>query len=300
MKPPPFGYARPESVSEATALLHDLGSDAKVLAGGQSLVPLLNFRLAQPTHLVDVNGLTSLGTLDCRSGLSIGALVRHRVLEREPVLREAPWAAFAEGISMVGHLPVRVRGTIGGSLAHADPSAELALLAATYGGSVRAESAHGSREIGIGDFFRGFLATALEPTELLTEVHVDQPPEGAVSAFEEFAERSGDFAIIAVCGVVALGDDGWCSWARLGVAGAEPSPRRATDAEDSLMGRDLSDAAIEDAASTVERSFEPMSDSRADTAYRRELMRLLTARVLRRIRERSGVSAAARVAGTAG
>lgn len=300
MKPPPFGYARPASVSEATALLHELGTDAKVLAGGQSLVPLLNFRLAQPTHLVDVNGLTGLRSFEWRSGLSIGALVRHRALEREPVLREAPWGAFAEGISMVGHLPVRVRGTIGGSLAHADPSAELALLTATYGGTVRAESARAAREIGFGDFFQGFLMTALEPTELLTEVHVDQPPEGAVSAFEELAERSGDFAIIAVCGVVVVGEDGCCSWARLGVAGAEPSPRRATDAEEGLMGRPLSDAAVEDAAATVERSFEPMSDSRADAAYRRELMRLLTTRVLRRIRERSGVSAEARVAGTAG
>ncbi len=287
MKPPPFGYARPESLDDAIALLSDLGSDAKVLAGGQSLMPLLNFRLSQPTHLVDVNDLSSLGNLDCNGELSIGALVRHRTLERSATLREAPWTAISEGIRMVGHLPVRVRGTIGGSLAHADPSAELPLLVTTYGGAILAASAARAREIPVDTFFHGFLTTSLEPTELLTEVRVAAPPPGAVSAFEEFTERSGDFAIIAVCGVLALDDDGNCSWARLGVAGAEPAPRRATSAEERLVGESLTDEAIQEAASLVEGNFEPMSDARGDTTYRRELMALLTTRVLRRLRERA-------------
>lgn len=287
MKPSPFGYARPESLEDATWLLRDLGPDAKVLAGGQSLMPLLNFRLSQPTHLVDVNGLAGLGGLECNAELTIGALVRHRTLERFAAFREAPWRAFSEGIRMVGHLPVRVRGTIGGSLAHADPSAELPLLVTTYGGAIRAASAAGAREIPVDGFFHGFFTTALEPTELLTAVEVPQPPAGAVSAFEEFAERSGDFAVIAVCGLVATGADGSCTWVRLGVAGAEPAPRRAIAAEAGLVGAPLSDEAIREAASIVGGSFEPMSDARADAAYRRELMALLTARVLRRLRERA-------------
>jgi CO/xanthine dehydrogenase FAD-binding subunit len=295
MKPPPFGYARPDSVAEATSLLRDLGSEAKVLAGGQSLVPLLNFRLAQPTYLVDVNGLTGLGDVDCESGLAVGALTRHRSLERNPGLRLAPWTAFAEGIRMVGHLPVRVRGTVGGSLAHADPSAELPLLATTFGGAVTAESADATREIPIEDFFQGFLTTSLEPTELLTGVRISEPPLGAVSAFEEFAERSGDFAIVAVCGAMVLGGDGSCRWVRIGVAGAEPAPRRATDAEESLIGRPPTDTAIREAASIVERTFEPVSDTRADAAFRRELMRVLTDRVLHRLSERTSASTPAQV-----
>lgn len=297
MKPPPFGYARPSTPGEVTALLRDLGPDAKVLAGGQSLVPLLNFRLAQPSYLVDVNGVDGLGHLECNSELTMGALARHRALERAATLRESPWSAFAEGVALIGHLPVRVRGTVGGSLAHADPSAELPLLATTFGGVVVAQSSEGTREIPIDSFFRGFLTTSLEPTELLTEVRISGPPPGAVSAFEEFAERSGDFAIIAVCCVLALGEDGLCRWARIGVAGAESTPRRATEAEDSLVGAPLSEAAIRDAASIVERSFEPISDTRADATFRRELMQVLTTRVLRRLRDRSSLAGAMRTGG---
>src|SRR5487761_582143 len=140
MKPPPFGYARPASVEEATSLLADLGSDAKVLAGGQSLVPLLNFRLVRPTYLVDVNDLPELATLVCAEGLSVGALARHRMVEVAPPLQASPWTAFGEGMRLVGHLPIRVRGTVGGRLAHADPSAELPLLMVTFGGAVVAQS----------------------------------------------------------------------------------------------------------------------------------------------------------------
>ncbi|MHB1987974.1 MAG: FAD binding domain-containing protein [Acidimicrobiales bacterium] len=285
MKCPPFGYYSATSADEAVSLLSELGSDAKVLAGGQSLIPLLALRLSRPSHLVDVNPITELSFLDCSSELSIGALTRHRAVETAPGLNSAPWQAFGEAARFVGHLPIRTRGTFGGSLAHGDPSAEFPLLAVTLDAEVRVRSTKATRSIQAAQFFTGFLTTALEADELVVDMRVGAPPPGAVTAFEEFAERAGDFAIAAICCGVALGEKGECTWARVGVGGVGPVPLRVGAAEECLLGSELSSSAIAEASDAVATSLEPTSDARADALFRRELMSELTSRALVRLRK---------------
>src|SRR4051812_33814261 len=197
MKPPLFEYHAPASIDEAVGLLAEHGDEAKVLAGGQSLIPLLSLRLARPAHLVDVNGLSELAGIANGKGLELGALVRHRAAERSADVKAAsPMVAAA--LRFVGHAAIRNRGTVGGSVAHADPAAELPAVLLALGGEVVAQSERGSRTIPAADMFQGFLTTALEPDELLTAVRFPASPAGAGWSFMEFSRRSGDFAIIGV------------------------------------------------------------------------------------------------------
>lgn len=285
MKCPAFGYSAVTSAEEATALLGELGDDAKVLAGGQSLIPLLSLRLARPGYLVDINGIEELSFLECEHDLRVGAMTRHRAVEQASMLQHGQWAAFGEAARLVGHLPIRIRGTLGGSLAHGDPSAEFPLVAVTMDGELTVQSKAGKRLIPAAEFFQGFLSTSLEPDELLAGMRVAAPPPGTVTAFEEFAERSGDFALAAVCCGVCLGEDGTCSWARIGVGGVASTPVRLGEAEQALMGSRLTDSTIDEACAVVAGSLEPTTDSKADATFRRELMSLLTGRALRRLRE---------------
>lgn len=291
MKCPAFGYSAVTSVEEATALLSEFGDDAKVLAGGQSLVPLLSLRLARPGYLVDINGIEDLSLLECEQDLLVGAMTRHRAVEQAPKLQRGQWAAFSEAARLVGHLPIRIRGTLGGSLAHADPSAEFPLVAVTMDGELIARSKTSRHLIPAAEFFQGFLTTSLEPDELLVGMRVAAPPPGTVTAFEEFAERSGDFAIVAVCCGVCLDEGGMCSWARIGVGGVASTPVRLGEAEQALVGSRLTDSAIDEACAVVAGSLEPITDSKADAPFRRELMSLLTGRALRRLRNQGRGSA---------
>jgi CO/xanthine dehydrogenase FAD-binding subunit len=236
VKPAPFEYAAPASVDEALGLL---GDDARVLAGGQSLVPLLNFRLARPERLVDINGLSELAYLRASDGrLRIGALTRQAALERSPLVAER-WPLLAQAIRLVGHPQIRNRGTVGGSIAHADPAAELPVAFSALDARLHAASGRGTRTIAAGDFFLGPLTTALEPDELLTEIEVPPLPDGARTAFVEHARTHGDFAIAGAAVVVAPGAD-----ARIALLGAGPAPLRAGDAERALReGADAREAA---------------------------------------------------------
>jgi aerobic carbon-monoxide dehydrogenase medium subunit len=285
VKPPPFAYARAESPEEAVSLLAEAGDDAKVIAGGQSLVPLLNFRLARPSVLVDINPLADLDYLRVGgngAGLVVGALCRHATLERSLELTGS-WQAVAEAVPMIGHYPIRARGTVGGSIAHADPSAELPLLCFAFDAEVDALGPQGRRTIAAPDLFRGPFSTTLAPDELLVEIRFPTPPAGARTVFEEFSERAGDFALASVC-AGAVVEDGRCTWARVALGGVGPTPLRATAAEQALVGSVLEEAAVAEAAELAAAACDPRGDFHGSTEFRRELVAELTARAFARIR----------------
>jgi carbon-monoxide dehydrogenase medium subunit/6-hydroxypseudooxynicotine dehydrogenase subunit alpha len=283
VKLPAFEYRRAGSLEEALAALAEGGGEAKILAGGQSLVPVMAFRLVRPALLVDVNDVSGLAYVHHEGGgLRIGALVRHVALERAEDLN-GPWRALREAVAHVGHYPIRVRGTFGGSIAHADPAAELAVVATAFGAQVLVVSAAGARTIAAADFFVAPFMTTLAADEAVVEVQLPAPPAGASGAFEELSERAGDFALASVCAAFAL-DDGKVSWARIGLGSVGATPLRAPEAESVLIGSDAGDDALEAAAHAAAAECDPSSDSHASAAYRRHLVAVLVGRALRRVR----------------
>ncbi len=278
MKPPRFEYHAPRTVEEALGLLGRYRGDAKVLAGGQSLVPLLNFRLVRPAALVDLNRIPALAGIEERDGtLAFGAMTRQRAIERSPaVARRLP--LLHEATRWVGHLPIRSRGTIGGSIAHADPSAEYPTVLAALGGEVVARSPRGERVVTAAALFETYLTTSLAPDEILVEVRIPAPPARAGSAFEEFARRHGDFAIVGIAAVVAR--DGGALRVRLAAGGAAPTPLRLRAAEEIVEAGGA--AAIPAAAERARELVQPDGDVHASADYRRHLTSVLTTRALRR------------------
>jgi carbon-monoxide dehydrogenase medium subunit len=289
MKPPKFDYHAPTTVDEALALLGRYGGDAKLLAGGQSLVPLLNFRLSRPAALVDLNRIPALAFIRETDGqVAFGAMTRQRTIEFSPVVK-AKLPLLSEATRWVGHLPIRSRGTIGGSIAHADPSAEYPAVLAALDGEVRARGPRGERTLRADDLFQTYLTTALEPDEILTEVRLPAMPAGAAYAFEEFSRRHGDFAIVGIAAMVVI-DDGRCRAARLATAGAGPVPVRLRAAEEILVQEGVGERAIAAAAARAAELVSPDSDLHASADYRRNLTRVLTGRALTRALGRAGRS----------
>ena len=289
MKPPIFDYHAPRSVDEAVDLLRRYGGDAKVLAGGQSLMPLLNFRLSRPAALVDLNRIPSLAYIRPDDGAVVfGAMTRQRAIEFSPVVRERV-PLLSEATALVGHLPIRTRGTIGGSIAHADPSAEYPAVLTALDGSVVARGPRGERSLSAAALFHSYLSTSLAPDEILTEVRLPAMPTGAGFAFEEFSRRHGDFALVGIAAMV-VGGGGRCSAARIATAGAGPVPARLRPAEEILERDGLSEAAIDAAAQRASELVDPDSDIHASAAYRKNLTRVLTGRALRRALARMGGS----------
>jgi CO/xanthine dehydrogenase FAD-binding subunit len=280
VKPARFAYHAPATVEEALALLTRYGGEAKLLAGGQSLMPLMNFRLARPAALIDLNAIASLAYIREDDGqIRFGAMTRQRAIEFSPLVRRR-LPLLAEATALVGHLPIRTRGTIGGSIAHADPSAEYPAILAALDGVVVARGPRGERTLGASELFQSYLTTSLGPDEMLVEVCLPAMPDGAGFAFEEFSRRHGDFAIVGIAAMVIRQGDG-CT-ARLVTAGAGPVPTRLRQAEEILEREGLSDAAIEAAARRAAELVEPDTDIHASAAYRRNLTRVLTGRALRR------------------
>ena len=282
MKPPVFEYHRPGSVDEALALLERHGGDAKPLAGGQSLVPAMNFRLAQPAVLVDLNGLDALaGIAAVDGGLRIGAMTRHRAVEKSALVAErAP--LLAETMPFIAHPQIRSRGTVGGSLAHADPAAELPAVMVALEATLLLKSRAAERQIAAGQFFTGFFATALEPGELV--VAIELPPAAPQTgwAFEEVARRHGDYALVGVAALVTLDGKGRCAKARIALLSVGEGPQLATKAAAALAGQEPAAAAIRAAAEAVNEEIDPPSDIHASAPYRRQLARVLTRRALER------------------
>ncbi|HEU5193619.1 MAG TPA: xanthine dehydrogenase family protein subunit M [Methylomirabilota bacterium] len=281
MKPPKFDYHAPRSVDEAVALLERYGGDAKILAGGQSLMPILNFRLARPAALVDINRIPALGYIREDNGtVALGAMTRQRTIEFSPVVA-AKLQLLREATRWVGHLPIRTRGTIGGSIAHADPSAEYPAVLTALDGEVVVQGPKGRRTVKAGELFETYLTTTLAPEDLVVEVRLPAMPAGAGYAFEEFARRHGDFAIVGIAAMIVRAGDR-CTAARLATAGTGPVPVRLRAAEEILERDGLGDAAIESAGARAAELVQPDSDVHASAEYRRHLTRVLTVRAIRR------------------
>jgi CO/xanthine dehydrogenase FAD-binding subunit len=285
MKPPLFEYDDPATVDEALALLTEHGDEAKVLAGGQSLVPLLNFRLARPERLIDINKLDPLAYVRADEGvLRIGTLTRHATLECSPdVVARVP--LLSEAVSLVGHVQIRNRGTVGGSVAHADSAAELPVAFAALEARYHVRSRDRERVIASDEMFVTHMTTTLEVEELLTEIEVPVPPPHTGAAFVEFARRHGDFALGGAAVLLTL-DDGVCTRARIGLLAAAPTPVRARAAEEWLLGATIDARAAGEAARRAVADIHPTGDIHGGTDYRRALVETLVQRAILRAAER--------------
>jgi len=279
VKPVDFVLHRPATLTEAVALLGEHHEDSKVLAGGQSLVPLLNFRLARPDHLIDLTRLTPLAQLRrTRDQVVVGAMVRQANAERSPAVREhVPLLAAA--LPNIAHPPIRARGTIGGSLAHADPAAELPAVARALDATFVATGPAGTRKIAARDFFRSNLVTDLAPEEILTHVLFDHAPAGTGAAFAEVGRRRGDFALVGAAAQVTV-TDGTITTARICLTGVSPTPYRAREAEDVLTGHPLTDSLLATAADTTRAAINPTSDLHATATYRKDVAGLMLQRAV--------------------
>src|SRR6266566_3996453 len=282
MKPPRFRYCAPDMLDEALSLLDKYGEDAKVLAGGQSLIPLLNMRLASPAYVLDINHISELNYIETEDGyLAVGATVRQRQVERSLLVKEQH-PLLVEVVQHIGHMQIRNRGTIVGSIAHADPAAELPALLTCLNGEVVVQSVHGERVIKAEEFFTGYLSTALGPGEMLIEARFPWISPQSGWAFMEFARRSGDYALVGAAAVVTPSLDDRCLSAHLTFLGIAGVPVRVREVENILVGTTLDDQTLEVAAEIARTMVsDDMNDVHATVAYRRALTADLTKRVLR-------------------
>jgi aerobic carbon-monoxide dehydrogenase medium subunit len=280
MKPASFSYLRPTSLEEALEqLAHTDG--AKVIAGGQSLGPMLNMRVAAPSALVDINDMTELAYVrDLGDVMEVGALTRHdQVANSETVRRCCP--LLAQAAATIGHYAIRQRGTLGGSLAHADPAAQLALIAVTLDAQINVMSVRGQRTLPAADFFAGVMTTALEPDEMISSVRFPKmvPQEG--TAFLHFNRRHGDFAIVAVATTVTL-RGGHAEALRIGISGTAPTPLSLTLMAGQFAGRVPNEVWIDQLAAATQEEIAPEDDDRIPAAYRKELAATLVRRTMQR------------------
>ena len=279
MKPAAFEYIVADSVDMAVASLAQAGGDAKIIAGGQSLVPMLNFRLLRPSVLVDINRIPDLAYVrEDGNVVRIGALTRHHQLETSPVIA-AHFPVLSEAMAHVAHLAIRNRGTIGGSLSHADPAAELPMMAMLLDAEVRIVSSAATRTVAARDFFRDALTVDLVEDEMVTEIALPKLPPNTGGGFEEVARRSGDFALAAVAATLTL-SDGKIAQARIAMTGVAPTARRVAEAEKLLIGQRLDAGVGSDIIEAVRAAAEPPTDLHASADYRRHLVGVLAGRAL--------------------
>lgn len=281
MKPPPFRYEKPASLDGLLALLADQGEAAKILAGGQSLVPMLNLRVIYPELLIDINGLAELDYVTLQDDrVTIGALTRHQTLRDSPIIAEH-CPLMTEAYQHVAHATVRNRGTLGGNLSHADPASEMPAVTQCLDATFLLSSKDGQRSLAASDFFLGTLSTALEPSELLVEIQIPLGTAGQGWAFEEVSPRKGDFAMAAVAVTLAIAE-GRCRQVRIAHSGVEDCSARASATEQLLEGGEASDARFAQAAGLLAGSVEPTESYHADAELKRDLLRTLTERALSR------------------
>jgi len=282
MKPAAFRYHAPKTIDETVALLAEFANDdGRILAGGQSLVPTMAFRLAKPAHLVDINGVEALNRIAVADGkLVIGACVRHSAFHR-PVCEGPLGKLLTDVVHHIAHYPIRNRGTFCGSLAHADPASEWCLVLAALDGEVVAKSAGAERVIAARDYFKGIMTTALRDDELLLEARLPLLPAGTRCGFYEFSRRAGDFALAAAVGLYHL-DGGKIAEPRLALGGVEVNPRRVTQAEATLKGAAPGDKAFRAAAQAAMSAVDPMEDIINTAEFRRDLVLAVARRALER------------------
>lgn len=290
MKPPPFEYCAVATVEEALDLLAQYGDEAKILAGGQSLVPLLALRLARPEFLVDINGVDSLGTFDQTDGLRLGAMVRHRTVEKDVAI-SAGNPLVAAATRFIGHAAIRNRGTAGGTISHADPAAELPAVLVALDGAVEAASTAGTRTVPASEFFQGFLTTALAPEEMVTAVRFPAWPSRAGWSFQEFSRRNGDFAVAGAAVMLSVDDAGVIDGARIALSGMSDVPVRASVAEAGLIGHPPSSDTWKEAANCAVADMAPPSDLHGSSAYRKHVAGALVQSALQEAHERVGANA---------
>jgi aerobic carbon-monoxide dehydrogenase medium subunit len=288
MKPAPFRYVAARTLDEALQLKAEHGDEARFLAGGQSLVPTMNFRLTQPAMLIDINPLVDLaGIAEFESGaLRIGALSRYGRLERDPVVA-ASLPLVHEALPHIAHPQIRNRGTIGGNLSHADPASEMPAIVLALGGRLGVRSVRGERWIEAADFFIGALTTALDPDEMVTAVELPIARPGSGACFMEVARRRGDFALIGVACTLTLDAEGRCQAAQIGLCNAGDGPVFASEACEMLVGRPVDSAAIAAASDSVQRSIEPGGNVHASKEFQRHIAGVLTARALATANQRA-------------
>ncbi len=280
MKPPAFKYIRAQNLEETLSLLSGQGGDAKILAGGQSLVPMMNFRLAQPAILIDINPVQELDYVRVQdSWLHIGARTRQREVEKSPTVKER-CPILPQAVKWIGHPQTRNRGTVGGSLIHGDPTAELALVATLLDAKFVIQKKGKSRTAVPADFFEDLMTTRIDEDELLTEVNFPLAPPKSGCGFRELAIRHGDFAIVAAAVQLTLGEDGRFADARVAVAGGGPKPLRIQKAEQALVGQEGEARIFQEAAACVPDAIQPPADQKASAAYRKEMAKVFVRRAL--------------------
>ena len=287
MKPALFDYIAPETVAEAiTALAAE--PMARPLAGGQSLIPTMNFRLSSPSTLVDLRKVAGLrGIVVADRAIRVGAMTRHRELETHPGARQAN-PLIAEVMANVAHIAIRNRGTVGGSIAHADSAAELPCMLVATGGTVRAAGPDGERTVAADDLFSFHMTTTLEQAEVLTEVRIPTLAPATGHAFEEFARRRGDYALAGVCALITQDGDGACAEARLAGCGIGSRPVRLAAAEDVLRGRPVDEGALREAGEAAKAYVTAPGDLQASVPYRKDLLAALVRRTAARAAARAG------------
>jgi len=282
VKPAPFAYHRPTTIGDAVQMLAELApQEGRVLAGGQSLVPIMAFRLARPAHLIDINAVAGLDGLVVRDGvLRVGARVRHAMFHR-PVVDGPLGVLLTAVVRHIAHYPIRLRGTFCGSLAHADPAAEWGVVAATLDAELVAVGVRGERCLAARDFFRGAMETALAPDELLAEALLPILPADTRFGFAEFSRRAGDYAMAMALAVLRL-EGGVIAAPRIGLGGAEAAPRRIAAAEAVLRGEAPAEAVFRAASEAAAAAIDPLEDPETDAQYRRELVGAMVYRALER------------------
>jgi CO/xanthine dehydrogenase FAD-binding subunit len=280
MKPAPFKYIAATSLEQALSLKAEHGDDAKFLAGGQSLIPTMNFRLARPAVLIDINGLENLAGIDpSAAAIRVGPLTRYRALQRDAAFaRLCP--LIAEALPHIAHPQIRNRGTIGGNLSHADPASELPAIALALGARFLVQSATHERWIGAPDFFVSALTTDMAPDEMLVEIELPLPKPRTGCCFMEIARRRGDFAIAGVAVTVTLGEQDECTDVRLAFCGVGETPVDASSAADALIGRTPAEEAFREVAAIVQTLIEPGGSVHATADYQRHIAGVLTERAL--------------------
>lgn len=283
MFPKEFEYYAPESLNEALSLLATMGGQAKILAGGQSLIPLMKYRLVETPAIIDVNRIRELSSIseDAIGGLVIGALTRHVALENSSLIK-AKCPVLAQAASLIGDAHIRNRGTIGGSVAHMDPAADYLPVLAALDCYVEVAGKVGTRNISWKDFFLGMYRTALQPTEMVTRITIPREKFSKRGAYMKLARSSGDFSIAGVASVIDISSDGICTQASIGVGAVEDKPRRSAKAESALVGKPLDLGSIRQAAEVAGSEFRGFTDIHATAEYRRSLVRVLTRRTLER------------------
>ena len=287
MKPAIFEYHSPTTLGEAFALLDEYGYDAKILSGGQSLIPMMNMRLARPLHLIDINHIKELDYINVtNSEIRIGGLTRHYKLEQSKEIAEI-CPLITEGVKWIGHAQIRSRGTIGGSVVHADPTAELPVILSTLGAAITIASSRGERTLTTDEFFLTYMTTVIEPDEILVSIQIPRPPARTGYAIDEFAMRKGDFAIVLAAASVTLDEQGKDDSAALCLGGAGGVPILLPEVTDEMIGKFPEESMIKASCRKIFDLIEPESDIHANAEYRKDLSVVYAERVLRKAAERA-------------